>query len=162
MRLSLLTSTILSTLLLWTSLILAHPQPAATPAELQKRGERKGDHKYLHEPGGDDILGHYDTRYFHGVVSYEERTDTLTHMIRAYLNTFRELGLETWIAHGTLLGWWWNGKVRDITTAFSRTCLLTYTILDPPMGLGSRHPSLRRHPSIHDETPQSFFAQIRL
>jgi hypothetical protein len=32
-------------------------------------------------------------------------------MTRAYLNFFREQGLETWIAHGTLLGWWWNGKV---------------------------------------------------
>ncbi|KAI8943614.1 hypothetical protein NX059_001603 [Plenodomus lindquistii] len=31
-------------------------------------------------------------------------------MIRAYLNFFRENNLDTWIAHGTLLGWWWNGK----------------------------------------------------
>ncbi|KAF3491942.1 uncharacterized protein GIQ15_01459 [Arthroderma uncinatum] len=31
-------------------------------------------------------------------------------MIRAYLQFFQENGLETWIAHGTLLGWWWNGK----------------------------------------------------
>ena len=67
--------------------------------------------KYFHEPGGDDICGHYDNRFFSDVVSYEERTDTLTNMIRAYLVTFRTLGLETWIAHGTLLGWWWNGKM---------------------------------------------------
>ena len=59
----------------------------------------------------DDILGHYDTRFFHGAVSYEERTDTLQNMIKAYLGFFQEKGLETWIAHGTLLGWWWNGKV---------------------------------------------------
>lgn len=31
-------------------------------------------------------------------------------MIRAYLKWFRDQGLDTWIAHGTLLGWWWNGK----------------------------------------------------
>lgn len=67
--------------------------------------------KYFHEPGEDNTLGHYDTRFFKGVVSYEERTDTLTHMIRAYLHFFQENGLETWLAHGTLLGWWWNGKV---------------------------------------------------
>ncbi|ORY01516.1 mannosylphosphate transferase [Clohesyomyces aquaticus] len=66
--------------------------------------------KYFHEPGGDDQLGHYDVRYFHGIVSYEERTDTQRHMIRAYLKFFNENGLDTWIAHGTLLGWWWNGK----------------------------------------------------
>ncbi|EAS31379.3 mannosylphosphate transferase [Coccidioides immitis RS] len=67
--------------------------------------------KYFHEPGRDDILGHYDLRYFKGVVSYEERTNTLTHMIGAYLQFFREKELDTWIAHGTLLGWWWNGKI---------------------------------------------------
>ncbi|KAI9752959.1 MAG: hypothetical protein M4579_005390 [Chaenotheca gracillima] len=69
------------------------------------------DTKYFHEPGRDDYLGHYDVRYFKEKVSYEEREDTLIHMIRAYLNTFREKGIETWVAHGTLLGWWWNGKI---------------------------------------------------
>jgi hypothetical protein len=59
----------------------------------------------------DDHLGHYDRRFFSKVVNDEERTDTQSHMIRAYLNFFREEGLDTWIAHGTLLGWWWNGKV---------------------------------------------------
>jgi hypothetical protein len=68
--------------------------------------------KYFNEPGGTDSLGHYDVRYYQGeAVSYEEKGDTLHHMVRAYLNTFREKGVETWIAHGTLLGWWWNGKI---------------------------------------------------
>ena len=60
---------------------------------------------------GDLTLGHYDKRYFHEIVSDEERTDTQQHMIRAYLEFFRTNNLDTWIAHGTLLGWWWNGKV---------------------------------------------------
>lgn len=72
------------------------------------------EYKYFHEPGTDDILGHYDTRFFTDPVDDAERAETLTHMIRAYLNFFNENGLETWIAHGTLLGWWWNGKVRFI------------------------------------------------
>jgi hypothetical protein len=38
--------------------------------------------------------------------------DTQAHMMRAYLTFFRDKGLDTWIAHGTLLGWWWNGKVH--------------------------------------------------
>lgn len=67
--------------------------------------------KYFHEPGNDDILGHYDVRFFTTPVSDSERAETLIHMIRAYLNFFDENDLETWIAHGTLLGWWWNGKV---------------------------------------------------
>jgi hypothetical protein len=73
-------------------------------------------HKYFHEPGNhevgeDDRLGHYDTRFFRGMVSEEQRSETLSLMTKAYLTRFRELGLETWIAHGTLLGWWWNGRV---------------------------------------------------
>ncbi|OQD78519.1 hypothetical protein PENDEC_c001G01347 [Penicillium decumbens] len=69
------------------------------------------EYKYFHEPGRDDILGHYDSRYFTEPVGNTERANTLTHMIRAYLNFFNENELETWIAHGTLLGWWWNGKI---------------------------------------------------
>ncbi|KAI9774881.1 MAG: hypothetical protein M1840_000097 [Geoglossum simile] len=61
--------------------------------------------------GNPDYMNHYDIRYFEGLVTFEERTETLKHMIRAYLTTFREKGIETWIAHGTLLGWWWNGKI---------------------------------------------------
>ncbi|KIV99024.1 hypothetical protein, variant [Verruconis gallopava] len=71
----------------------------------------------------DDILGHYDARYFKGVVDYDVRTDTLHHLIRSYLLFFQEKGLETWIAHGTLLGWWWNGQILpwdwDIDTQVS-------------------------------------------
>jgi phosphorylcholine metabolism protein LicD len=32
-------------------------------------------------------------------------------MIRAYLTILHDLHVETWIAHGTLLGWWWNQKI---------------------------------------------------
>lgn len=72
---------------------------------------------YFKQPGGTLTLVHYDSRYFRGteadrdagIVSPEVRRATLHHMIRAYLITTYRLGLETWIAHGTLLGWWWNG-----------------------------------------------------
>lgn len=69
------------------------------------------EYKYFHEPGRDDVFGHYDVRFFTTPVDDTERAETLTHMIRAYLNFFEENRLETWLAHGTLLGWWWNGKV---------------------------------------------------
>ena len=71
--------------------------------------------KYFHEPGGEpggNPLGnHYDNRYYHGIQDYDDRRDTQLYMLRAYLTFFRQEGLETWLAHGTLLGWWWNGKV---------------------------------------------------
>jgi phosphorylcholine metabolism protein LicD len=58
------------------------------------------------------LLGHYDSRFYKGeTVSDEDRTDSLQHMIRAYLSMCRYLAVETWIAHGTLLGWWWNGQI---------------------------------------------------
>ncbi|CZT48888.1 related to mannosylphosphorylation protein MNN4 [Rhynchosporium secalis] len=86
------------------------------------------DGKYFHEPGGGDDLGHYDIRYFNGKpVSYEERGETLYHLIRSYLSVFRERNIETWIAHGTLLGWWWNGKIMpwdwDLDTQVSGSTL---------------------------------------
>ncbi|AEO61948.1 hypothetical protein MYCTH_2312764 [Thermothelomyces thermophilus ATCC 42464] len=32
-------------------------------------------------------------------------------LTRSYLRTFARLRLETWLAHGTLLGWWWSGRI---------------------------------------------------
>jgi hypothetical protein len=90
--------------------ILTH-EPEYDPL-WEKYGLNKSqEFKYFHEPGNDDTLGHYDTRFFTEPVPDEERSETQTHMIRSYLNFFNEHRLETWIAHGTLLGWWWNGKV---------------------------------------------------
>ncbi|KKA30094.1 hypothetical protein TD95_005364 [Thielaviopsis punctulata] len=67
--------------------------------------------KYFHEPGGNQELGHYDARYFNKTVSYEEHLPALRYLIRSYLQTFRQHNVETWIAHGSLLGWWWNGQI---------------------------------------------------
>jgi hypothetical protein len=50
-------------------------------------------------------------------VGKEERLDHLTALMQTFLSTMADIGAETWIIHGTLLGWWWNQKVRtpDIT-----------------------------------------------
>jgi hypothetical protein len=48
--------------------------------------------------------------------------DTQSHMVRAYLAFFREKGMDTWIAHGTLLGWWWNGQVLLHHSLLSMRC----------------------------------------
>ena len=89
--------------------------------------EEKERRKYFHEPGYGPELGHYDRRYYSGIVSDEVRTETQLYMIHAYLDFFRENGLDTWIAHGTLLGWWWNGKRLpwdwDLDTQVSDTTL---------------------------------------
>jgi hypothetical protein len=84
--------------------------------------------KYFQEASGSLELAHYDIRYFQGqAVSYEERGETLTHLVRSYLTLFSEMNIETWIAHGTLLGWWWNGKIMpfdfDLDTQVSASTL---------------------------------------
>lgn len=81
-----------------------------TPAMTRQRQTQKS--KYFGEAGGTVLLGHYDGRYFPGKpVDDDVRRDSLTHLMRSYLQTFRERNIETWIAHGSLLGWWWNGKI---------------------------------------------------
>lgn len=87
------------------------------------------DTKYFHEPPGSYENSHYDIRFFPGEpVDEETRKDSLRHLIRSYLQTFRSLGVETWLAHGTLLGWWWNGRFMpwdtDLDTQVSGTTLL--------------------------------------
>ena len=80
--------------------------------EARRRTKDKGMGKYFHEPGGSSLGNHYDSRYYHGIDTYENKRDTQLHMLRAYFAFFAETSMETWLAHGTLLGWWWNGKVR--------------------------------------------------
>lgn len=89
----------------------------------QTDGSTDGWVKYFQEPGGTELSNHYDSRYEHGILSYEEKQDTQIHMMRAYLDFFKKNGIETWLAHGTLLGWWWNGRMLpwdwDIDTQVS-------------------------------------------
>lgn len=176
---------------LWCAAVTALPKSTAPIADDNNRGvsnvpwtdptlkdplwlkyglNASAEYKYFHEPGRDDILGHYDSRYFTAPVSDSERADTLTHMVRAYLNFFDENDLETWIAHGTLLGWWWNGKVSTrlrlsswggvdrgkkqgslVLRAANHDCPVT----DSSMGLGYGHPSPRYYPRLSGRPLQS-------
>ncbi|KAI0855481.1 LicD family-domain-containing protein [Xylaria cubensis] len=86
----------------------AKPHPQAAPKKSTKKPKEQ---KYFHEPGWDNESGHYDSRYFRGKVPYEQHRPALRHLVRSYLTTFKTLGAETWLAHGSLLGWWWNGRI---------------------------------------------------
>ncbi|KAK0756972.1 hypothetical protein N5P37_010497 [Trichoderma harzianum] len=97
----------------WTSILLAacaFSTAFASPTSRFQRTKRLTP-KYFTEPGGSLALSHYDQRYFKGEISYEEHRDVLRQLIRSYLTTLHEHGVETWLAHGTLLGWWWNGQI---------------------------------------------------
>lgn len=111
MRVSICATALTSATLLGRSIAAPTAEPSSSQRSLKRRDEASDEAlKYFHEPGRDELLSHYDARYFSGIVTDVERTDTQLHMVRAYLTFFREKRLETWLAHGTLLGWWWNGK----------------------------------------------------
>ena len=54
---------------------------------------------------------HYDGRFAEKILSYDERRIHLTALMQTYLSTMSDIGAETWIMHGSLLGWWWNRKI---------------------------------------------------
>ncbi|KAI1642193.1 LicD family-domain-containing protein [Daldinia loculata] len=85
----------------------AHKKPPPS----KSKPDSQHQPKYFHEAGATLELGHYDARFFRGVVPYAEHGPALQRLIRSWLTTTRELGVDTWLAHGTLLGWWWNGRV---------------------------------------------------
>lgn len=39
------------------------------------------------------------------------RRACLKGLIQTYLSTMDDIGIETFIVHGTLLGWWWNRRI---------------------------------------------------
>ncbi|TKA81171.1 hypothetical protein B0A49_01884 [Cryomyces minteri] len=74
------------------------------------RSGKKGDppDKYFHES---TFHPHYDGRFADRELSYRERQAHLTALMQTYLSTMNDIGAETWIMHGSLLGWWWNRKI---------------------------------------------------
>jgi hypothetical protein len=54
---------------------------------------------------------HYDGRFTDHVLNYVEQKIALKNLLQTYLATFSDLGIETWLMHGTLLGWWWNQQI---------------------------------------------------
>ncbi|KXL49318.1 hypothetical protein M433DRAFT_8715 [Acidomyces richmondensis BFW] len=64
--------------------------------------------KYFHESSFHE---HYDGRFADKQVNYQDKHRYLRMLIQTYLSTMNDIGAETWIMHGTLLGWWWNKRI---------------------------------------------------
>jgi hypothetical protein len=62
--------------------------------------------KYFYES---TFNSHYDGRFASSEVAFQERVWHLRLMLKAYTETMERIGVKTWIMHGCLLGWWWNG-----------------------------------------------------
>ena len=54
-------------------------------------------------------------RFTNHILPYEDQKTNLSLLMQTYLSSMLDIGAETWIIHGTLLGWWWNGKVYTFT-----------------------------------------------
>jgi hypothetical protein len=68
--------------------------------------------KYFHESRiiGTLLGDHYDWRFTNGVhYGAYEQTLVLHRLVRTWLSFCRKNGVTTWVAHGSLLSWYWNG-----------------------------------------------------
>ncbi|ODQ77786.1 hypothetical protein BABINDRAFT_168747 [Babjeviella inositovora NRRL Y-12698] len=66
--------------------------------------------KYFSE-ANTPTISHYDWRFYDREISdRNEQRIIMHHMVRTWLKFTGEFGLTTWIAHGSLLSWYWNGK----------------------------------------------------
>jgi hypothetical protein len=78
------------------------------PVPVLQAGTRLGEvretpQKYFHESTFDV---HYDARFGVQGVSQEQRRLHLRALIQAYLSAMNNIGIETWLMHGSLLGWY--------------------------------------------------------
>ncbi|KAK3955525.1 LicD family-domain-containing protein [Pseudoneurospora amorphoporcata] len=93
----------------------SEPQPIPTAAPIETNTTNTDhllpEHKYFHEPGYTEELSHYDSRFFASPIPYDPHIVHLRHLIRSYLLMTSSRSLTTWLAHGTLLGWYWNGAI---------------------------------------------------
>ncbi|USP76236.1 hypothetical protein yc1106_03510 [Curvularia clavata] len=69
-------------------------------------------HTYRHAPTKyfyeSTFNSHYDGRFASSELPFAERVWNLRLMLKAYTETMDQIGIQTWIMHGCLLGWWWN------------------------------------------------------
>ncbi|ODQ65406.1 hypothetical protein NADFUDRAFT_11497, partial [Nadsonia fulvescens var. elongata DSM 6958] len=91
---------------------------------------------------------HYDWRFFKHVRRSNDKRDTLHHLVRTWLQFTENEGIISWISHGTLLGWYWNGLTMPWDTdgdiqmpikeldRFARRYNGTLVVQDPTEGDG--------------------------
>ncbi|KAK5398533.1 mannosyltransferase [Exophiala xenobiotica] len=101
-------------------------------------------------------IGHCDPRYTPvRPTTIEETKKTLSAMMKSYAVTMSDLRAETWIAHGTLLGWHWNQKFlpwdSDIDVQMSVETLA---------GLVFRNISEYRYPVAGEDRPRVYLLDI--
>ena len=74
-------------------------------------------------------VSHYDSRFAPSTsLTPEESREVLRALVDSYMNAMTEFGIPTWIAHGTLLSWYWNKSLFPWDTDVD--CQMTLTSLE--------------------------------
>ncbi|KAK2048146.1 hypothetical protein LZ31DRAFT_490625 [Colletotrichum somersetense] len=63
---------------------------------------------YFHEAS---FSARYDERFASKPLNQTAERDALKVLVQTYLATLNDLGVQTWLMHGSLLGWWWNKQM---------------------------------------------------
>lgn len=107
-------------------------KPPSSPPDL---GPLPGTYQYFREIDFHSqshrlgAVSHCDARFaLDRALDNDEIRATLEALLSSYATTMRTLNVQTWLAHGTLLGWYWNRKLlpwdTDIDVQMSGTDLV--------------------------------------
>ncbi|KAH7092453.1 LicD family-domain-containing protein [Paraphoma chrysanthemicola] len=69
--------------------------------------------KFFHES---TFSAHYDGRFASAELPHTTRQFHLRLLLKAYMETMERIHVRTWLMHGCLLGWWWNGHIMPWDT----------------------------------------------
>ena len=81
--------------------------------------DTSNDYKYFYEYGFDKntntqvIKGgdKYDVRYFQQFLNYDKSRKTLISLFKSWLAFIETQRIQSWLAHGTLIGWYWGKNI---------------------------------------------------
>ena len=76
------------------------------------------EYGYEYKTGRHTVPGghHYDSQFYKKTLSSEESQHTLKRLFLSWLSFLNtqaviELNIQSWLAHGTLIGWYWGGSI---------------------------------------------------
>ncbi|TQN72877.1 Protein MNN4 [Colletotrichum shisoi] len=86
----------------------ATPLPEEAAAAVERKEIRSQPTKYFREAS---FSAHYDARFASKPLNETAQRDAVKVLVQTYLATLADLGVQTWLMHGSLLGWWWNKQI---------------------------------------------------
>ncbi|KAI1059338.1 hypothetical protein LB507_004044 [Fusarium sp. FIESC RH6] len=138
---------------LWLACATALTVPNAEKTEKKLAKRDDPPRKYWHEAQGHL---HYIGKYFDEALEPAAQNARIKVLMQTYLATMRDLGVQTWLMHGSLLGWWWGKKVMpwDLDADVSMT--------EADMYFLSAYHNMTIHYYQYDGCPDGCYFQLEL